>query len=266
MTLTVQFVCVVLMAAGMFSACNLQNNLLYFPDTSVPSEEVLKLSRLDYWPSRTEYRGFIGTQTIPHPSGTVVVFHGNAGTAADRAYYVAALAPLGYRVILAEYPAYGRRKGALGEASFVRDGQDTLRLAVEQFGSPVFVIGESLGAGVASAVAKARPVAIDGMLLITPWETLAAIAQEKFPWLPVRLLLTDSYDTIGNLQSFSGKVAVVAAEQDEIIPAHHARALYDALPGPMKHLWTIAGAGHNNWVAVVNAAWWKDVMEFVSAR
>jgi pimeloyl-ACP methyl ester carboxylesterase len=254
------------MAAAIFSACNIQNSLLYFPDASVPSEETLRMYSLDYWPARNDYRGFIGTNISGHPNGTVVVFHGNAATAADRAYYVAALAPLGYRVILAEYPAYGRRKGTLGETAFVQDGRETLRLAVEQFGPPVFLIGESLGAGVAAAIIKDSPGPINGILLITPWDTLAAIAHEKFPWLPVRLLLTDSYDTIGNLHSYSGRVAVVGAERDEIIPIHHAQALYDALPGPAKRMWTVRGAGHNNWVAVVNPSWWTEVMDFVGGH
>jgi uncharacterized protein len=255
-----------IMAASMFSACNIQNSLLYFPDASVPSDETLRMYSLDYWPARNEYRGFVGTKVSGQPNGTVVVFHGNAATAADRTYYVAALAPLGYRVILAEYPAYGRRKGTLGETAFVQDGRETLRLAVEQFGPPVFLIGESLGAGVAATIIKDSPVPINGILLVTPWDTLAAIAQEKFPWLPVRLLLTDSYDTIGNLHSFPGRVAVVGAERDEIIPIHHAQALYDALPGPAKRMWTVRGAGHNNCVAVVNPSWWTEVMDFVGGH
>ncbi len=56
-----------------------------------------------------------------------MVFHGNAGSAYDRMYYVKALEPLGYRVLLAEYPKYGARTGSLGEKSLVADAIATAK-------------------------------------------------------------------------------------------------------------------------------------------
>lgn len=54
----------------------------------------------------------------------MIVFHGNAGAAIDRSYYVDALTPLGYRVVLAEYPGYGGRSGQPREKVFVADAID----------------------------------------------------------------------------------------------------------------------------------------------
>jgi len=97
--------------------CNLQRNMLYYPGTYLPSQEALAAHHLQFWPSGPdEYRGFVSTAPAGNSKGTIVVFHGNAGTAADRVFYVDALAPLGYRVILAEYPGYGGRKGKPKEA------------------------------------------------------------------------------------------------------------------------------------------------------
>jgi uncharacterized protein len=244
--------------------CSLQNNMLYYPDTTLPSPEQMAASRIGFWPSGPPgYRGFIATGTAPGSRGTVVVFHGNAGNAADRAYYANALAPLGYRVILAEYPAYGARTGGLGEESFVRDGRETVRLAEAQFGRPLFLLGESLGCAVAAAIAKDSQVAIDGIILITPWDTLLSVAKQKFPLLPVRLFLSDTYDSVSNLRSFPARVAVVAAERDEVIPASHARTLYESLLGE-KRFWTIAGAGHNDWLGRVDQTWWQEITSYVS--
>ena len=103
---------------------------------------------------RGDYRGFVGTIEIRKAKGTVVVFHGNAGTADHRAYYVTALGSMGYRVILAEYPGYGARQGELGEPSFVRDAQATVRLASQRYAEPIFLLGESLGCGVVAAAAR----------------------------------------------------------------------------------------------------------------
>jgi len=247
-----------------FSGCELQNRLLYYPGSSAPSDETLKADNLRRWKAFAgDYRGLVAANDARGKKGTIVVFHGNGGIAADRTYYLNDLGTLGYRVILAEYPGYGGRKGKLGEKSFVRDAVETVRMAGEEYSGPIFLLGESLGCGVASAVAKGAPVRIDGILLITPWETLTSIAREKFPFLPVRLLLTDRYDNIANLSSFKGRIAVVGAERDEIIPLPHARNLYDSLPGTSRRMWTVQRAGHNDWPMYVNPTWWKEIMDFL---
>ena len=168
--------------------------MLYHPSAYVPSQAALAANNMQFWPSDSnDYRGFISTRQTGEAKGTIIIFHGNAGTAADRAHYVSVLTHLGYRVILAEYPGYGGRTGELTEASFVRDAKETVRLASETYGAPIFILGESLGCGVAAAAAKDSVVKIDGIILITPWDTLLSVAKEKVDWLPVRLLLRDTY-------------------------------------------------------------------------
>jgi pimeloyl-ACP methyl ester carboxylesterase len=256
-----------LLVAGVLAAfgCNLQNAMLYYPGSYLPSQAQLAADQIRFWPSdANNYRGFISAAPISRPKGTVVVFHGNAGTASDRAYYVQALAPLGYRVILAEYPGYGKRPGKPGETAFVKDAAEILQLAAEKFEKPLFVLGESLGCGIAAATAKQLPGRIDGLILITPWDTLLSVASSKFPWLPVKLFLTDTYDTIGNLKTFPGRTAVIGAEQDEVVPLRHAQSLYDALNGT-KRMWIVRRAGHNDWLDQVGPSWWLEIMDFVSS-
>ncbi|HXW68688.1 MAG TPA: alpha/beta fold hydrolase, partial [Dissulfurispiraceae bacterium] len=203
---------------------------------------------------------------INNPKGTVIVFHGNAGTAAYRAYYVRALESLGYRVLLAEYPGYGGRAGELGEKSFVNDAKETVQLIEQQFKDPIFLLGESLGSGVAAAVVKNMPGRISGIVLITPWDSLLSVAQSKFSrWFPVRLFMKDKYDTIGNLRNYGKRVAVIGAQDDEIIPISHANALYKSLSGT-KEMWVIEGAGHNDWLSKIDLWWWQTVMEFISGK
>lgn len=245
------------------TGCNMQNRLLYYPGFYLPSAAELASLNLRFWPSGPKgYRGFTGASEIRDSKGTVIVFHGNAGTAADREYYVAALGPLGYRVILAEYPGYGKRDGELGERSFVADARETLRLAAEQHGEPVFLLGESLGCGVAAGLAGDKSLKIAGLIIITPWDTLAAVAGSHFPWLPVRLFLTDRYDNIENLKSFPRRIAVVGAERDDIVPVRHAEALYKSLPGE-KRMWVIRGAGHNDWLMRIGPSEWREWMDYL---
>lgn len=236
--------CLVLLLLLLAAGCNLQYLMLYETDTTLPTDGYLAENGLRFWPAgAVQYRGFIGGSAPDRSRGTFVVFHGNGGTAADRSYYADELGRLGYRVILAEYPRYGGRKGELGEASFVADAEETVRKAHEMYGEPVYILGESLGAGVAAAVAASSPVRTEGLVLITPWDTLAAVVRHHFRIVPVRLFLKDSYDNAANLASFRGRIAIVGAERDGIIPVRHARNLYDSLATTSKRMWVIPGGG-----------------------
>jgi uncharacterized protein len=263
----VHFVLLVV-AAMIFSGCSIQNRLLYFPSPGLPTTEALNAVQLKPWPaaSMVDYRGLVASQGAKYENGTVVVFHGNGGTAAGRVFYVQMLTALRYRVILAEYPGYGGRKGNLGEKAFVADALKTVQLAFAQFGEPFFILGESLGCGVAAAVAGNASVKIEGIVLVTPWDTLASIARSKFPFLPVRLILTDTYDNIENLQSFSGRIAVVGAGRDEVVPVRHASNLYRSLTTTAKRMWLIDEAGHNDVSLHTDQTLWQEIMNFAGGE
>lgn len=252
------------MVAAIFSGCSLQDKLLYFPSPQVPGSDELKAAGLQLWESAGgDYRGLVAATETPAPRGTVVVFHGNGGTALDRGYYLQALGTLGFRVILAEYPRYGGRPGALGEESFVADARETVRRAAKS-GGPLYLLGESLGGGVVGGVVKDLEVPVAGVILITPWDTLAAVASRHYPYLPVRLLLNDRYDNVANLTNYHGRVAVVGAERDEVIPFVHAQRLFAALAAPEKRFWAISGAGHNDWLYFTDASWWRELLAYVA--
>jgi len=237
----------------------LQNHLLYFPSRAQVAQ--MEGGGLRAWPSAQDFRGLVAEPAGP-VRATAIVFHGNAGHAGHRGFYAAALLPLGLRVILAEYPGYGPRDGELGEASFVADAEQTIALARRRYGAPLLVIGESLGAAVAAGAAARQADSVAALLLITPWDRLEQVAAHHYPWLPVRSLLSDRYDSAAHLATFGKPVLVAVAEHDHIVPARLGIALHAALPGP-KRLVTVAGAGHNDWPDRVDAAWWRDLLGFL---
>ena len=238
-----------------------QDKLLYFPENP-PLEAVLADARrrnLEPWPDRDAYRGL-----LREPAGvaraTIVFFHGNAGRAGQREIYADALTRHGVRVLLAEYPGYGARPGTLGEAALVADATATLALVRSAFPGPLIVAGESLGAGVAAAIAKSTHAS--AVLLITPWDRLASIARHHYPWLPTGWLLRDRYDSAAHLVGYGGRVAMVIAGHDSIVPPEYARRLYASL-GPNKRSWTVPAAGHNDWTDGVDPAWWASLAGFL---
>ena len=241
----------------------MQDQLLYYPDPRQPSVVQLDSVGLKKWPSNdSSFRGYISSRNTDGKSGVVIVFHGNAGSAWHRNYYVEFLEPLGFRVILAEYPDYGGRPGKLGEKSFVEDAKEIVRLANAEFGGPVYLCGESLGAGVAAGVAAVPPAEIDGLILVTPWDTLVDLAQKHYWYLPVRWLARDQYDNVSNLADYSGPIAMVLAERDEIVPIKHGLRLFESLRG-QKKLWTIKGASHNTWTYFLTAGMWSEIADFL---
>ena len=238
-----------------------QDRMLYFPAPATAAS--VATAGLRAWPSAQDFRGLVA-EPAGAVRGTAIVFHGNAGHVGDRAYYAHALAPLGLRVILAEYPGYGPRAGALGEASFVADAEQTVALAHRQYGGPLLLVGESLGAAVAAAAAVANPQRREltaGLLLITPWDRLAHVGAHHYPWLPVKWMLRDEYDTQARLTGFDRPVLVAVAERDSIVPARFGRTLHAGLAGP-KRLVVFEAADHNDWPERVDAGWWRAAVAF----
>ncbi len=245
-----------------------QEKILYFPDVYPLAEAKNRARTLNFriWPETgSGYHGFVPADRSNTRRGVILLCHGNAGTALDRFFYAKDMAHLGYPLILFEYPGYGARAGEMRESSLVSAAVEAARAAVEQFGEPLYLLGESLGCGVASAVAGSGEVPVAGVVLITPWDSLPLLAQSVYWYLPARWLTRDQYDNVRNLKHYRGPVAVAIAENDEVIPPRHGRRLFDLLSG-RKKLWLLPGAGHNNWPGVVDSLWWSEVMRFVAPQ
>jgi uncharacterized protein len=249
-----------LVVAGVWA---LQGSLLYpaaLLADSVAQEQARRLG-VEAWPEAASPLGYLATPAGP-VVGNILIWHGNGGTALDRGYYLRALLPLGYRVLLVEYPGYGVRPGRPSEAVLVADGVAVLEQFAAGFGVPLYLMGESLGSAVAAAVAAQRPHRVDGIALITPWADLAVVAADYYPWIPVSLLLRDRYPVAHHLASFRGGKALVIAMDDEVIAPRHAEALYQRL-SPPKRQWRLPESGHNDWSTALTTADWQEILSFL---
>ena len=253
--LSLTLACLIMLAGcAMF-----QDRLLYFPAKAAVQD--MLSGGLRAWPSQHDFRGLVA-EPVGVVRGTAIVFHGNAGHAGHREFYATALARLGLRVILAEYPGYGPRGGAVGERNLVDDAEQTIALAHRLHGPSLLLIGESLGAGVAAAAGAHHRDKTAALLLITPWDRLEHVAAYHYPWLPVKWLLRDRYDSATHLASFGRPILVAVAERDSIVPARFGAALYEALPEP-KRLAVVKAADHNDWLEHVDDRWWRKATSFL---
>jgi len=240
-----------------------QRKLLYLPYQYQLSEQSAIAEGLVYWPSYEAFQGFI-SETEPHDvKGTVIVFHGNAGAAYHRSFYAKALVPHNMRVILAEYPGYGGRTGQPSEEIIVKDALETLRLAYQEFGEPLYLWGESLGSGVVCSAANRTDIPLDGLVLFLAWDSLPNVAQTHYWFLPARWLVLDKYNSIANLQGFDENVAVILTENDEVVPVQHGKKLYESITATKK-LWLFENVRHNEVPVAAELHWWQEVIAFIS--
>lgn len=186
----------------------------------------------------------------------MVYVHGNAGTVADLTYAWQPIVALGYRVALVEYPGFGARPGAADTGDLAARGVADFDLVRRRYpDQPVIVAGVSFGAGVAAAVTGARPGQVCGVVLLTPWNRLSDLVREKLPMFPAGLLLKASYPSDTALQSYAGRVTIIGAERDTLIPVHHARTLAQRHAGSTFEV--MPGVGHNDWPTKVSMDDWR---------
>lgn len=242
-----------------------QEQMLFLPEQA-PLDTVRREAQVAgfrLWPDvGANYRALLAEPS--HPAvGTCLIWHGNAGSARQRDYLAVPLLRLGWRVVVAEYPGYGARPpGSLREVALVAEARALAREVQGRFGGPLVVVGESLGAAMAAAVAGDPAASVQGVLLLTPWQELAEVARYHYPWLPVKLLLRDRFDNSAALKDYRGPVLIVTAAADEIIPPVQGERLHARLTTPNKRLLEIAGARHNDWIERTTPSNWREWVEF----
>lgn len=247
-----------------------QRSLIYLPTRRSETAMRATAEMLSLIPWRDPSGVIIGWKSPVRPgirpANRLIVFHGNAGFALARSHFIAGFAGLKdgtlWDVHLFEYPGFGARPGALGEKSIVRAARAAVMQLASEDQRPIFLLGESLGSGPACALAGAERSSIAGLLLITPYRSLAEVAHHHYPFVPGRLLLRDRWENEPALREFRGPVAFLLASDDEVIPIPQGRRLFEAANEP-KRLWVAPEATHNRLPYELIAPWWREVSDFL---
>lgn len=240
---------------------------LFHPTTE--REEVLLRTAvrqgLEPWPEAGEQRmGWrSGGPTASAPR--LLVMHGNAGHSLHRQYFARGFEPY-FSVYLLEYPGFGSRPGRPGEAAFLQAAQEALdRLIEEDPDRTVFVLGESIGTGVATQIATANPDSVSGVLLVTPFTNIVDVGRLTFPGFLVRAVLRDRFDNEAALEGYTGRVGFLLAGQDEVVSTELGQRLYDGFTG-QKRMWIQEGAGHNTLDFSPTSPWWQEAAAFLRGQ
>lgn len=187
---------------------------------------------------------------------TVLYFHGNSGNVSTRASRFKQILDSGFGLYAPSYRGYAGSEGSPTEVDLISDGREHFQ-AVAGLTDRIIIHGESMGTGVATAIAADQPDT-DLLVLEAPYTALVDRAYEQYPWLPVGLLMIDQMPTrerIGNVQA---PILIVHGTEDFVIPVEHGKRLFERAADP-KEILIVEGAAHNNlwsqglWPAVLDA-------------
>jgi hypothetical protein len=190
---------------------------------------------------------------IPAPGGaddargTLLFFHGNAGTISGRVGNVRQFHDLGLNVLIVDYRGYGESTGTPSEQGLYRDAEAVWRHATEARGiapSDLVLFGRSMGGGPAAwLAARTEPAAV---ILESTFTNVPDVAAHHYPFLPVRALATNAFDTLARVDEFGAPLLVIHSRSDEIVPFELGRRIYEAAPEPKQFL-EIEGSHNNGW-------------------
>jgi uncharacterized protein len=177
-----------------------------------------------------------------NPKSPLLGFGGNAWNADSMALYLHSLFP-DHEVIAFHYRGYAPSGGEPSAKALFADALTIFDHLQQGRSHPIIAIGFSIGSGVASHVARHRPV--NGLILVTPFDSLKALAREHFSWAPTGLLLRHHMPVIDLVKEQRTPTAMIAAGRDTIVPARRSAPLRSAIPNLVLDR-TIADAGHND--------------------
>jgi fermentation-respiration switch protein FrsA (DUF1100 family) len=197
-----------------------QRRLMYFPDTvRVPPAEAGLASveeRVLKTPDGERVIAWYGRALRGQP--TLLYFHGNGGSLEDRAPRIARFMAEGWGVYMMTYRGYGGSSGSPTEANNVADARLAHAALVREGVSPRSIVayGESLGSGIAVRIAAELPLA--GLVLDAPFTSAVDLGARAYPFLPVRLLLIDRYETTRHIAGVKVPLLILHGERDTVVP------------------------------------------------
>ncbi len=213
-----------------------QRKLIYFPVAHDPDFSAQEIT-IDNQGARLH-----GWVLNPGQDKALIYFGGNSELITHRSGYFEDVFS-DYSVYLINYRGYGKSQGNPREATLFSDALVIHDHLQARHGS-ISAYGRSLGSGVAVYLASQR--SLEKMILLTPYDSMAAIGQKLYPMFPIRHLVKDRFDSASRAAGIRIPVLIASAEHDREIPLAHTLALRERFPQANVVYLQIAGAAHND--------------------
>jgi len=221
-----------------------QRVLMYFPDRNRTAPADAEFPQAQEVTLKSADRTDVIAWTVPPSPGkpVVIYFHGNGGSLQHRVPRFKPLIADGTGLVALSYRGYGGSQGSPGEIGMIEDGKAAYDFARKQYPEARIVLwGESLGTGVAVALAAEKPVG--RMILQSPFTSTADIAAARYWFVPVRLLMKDQFRSDLRIAKVTVPSLVMHGDRDHIVPISLGERLYEMIRAPKKFV-RFPGAGH----------------------
>lgn len=213
-----------------------QRSLIYFPQpASLDSEDTRMTMAMPDAEIRVTVHERAGSRAL-------IYFGGNAEDVSRNLPEFSEAFP-DYSLYLLHYRGFGGSGGSPSEAAIA---EDALALFDQVYAShpKVALLGRSLGSGVAVRLASQRPV--ERLILVTPYNSLEEIAARQYPWVPVKWLLKDRFQSGRYAAHIRVPTLLLAASDDEVIPRASTERLLQSFPDGVATLKVVADSAHNS--------------------
>lgn len=247
-------------AIGMYSY---QRKLMYLPNSPVSIPPHIALTGFDDIRFTTSDGETLQAWYLEAKKDqpTILFFHGNAGSIAERIERLAYYQTQGYGALFVSYRGYGKSTGKPTETGLVADALASYDWLTQKGLSAqnILVVGESLGAAVSVRLAMQR--SIKALIIEAPFTSTIDVAKSTYWWLPIELLMKDRFETIKIIDQIKVPLLIVHGDMDEVTNVEQGRKLYEKAGHP-KTLKIIEGVNHND--LFVESVWQLET-DFIEA-
>lgn len=244
MWIAVIFLCAYVGVTGVLYVT--QRSLMYFPDTTHTTPAQAGLPEAEEVPLvAADGVHITAWHVAPKEQKPVILyFHGNGGALRYRVERFKKLIGDGIGLVALEYRGYGGNPGSPSERGLIADAEAAYGFAAAHYSVQQIVPwGESLGSGVAAALAAEKPVG--RVILEAPFTSAAAVAALRYWYVPVRLLMKDQFHTDTRIAKVKAPLLILHGVHDQVVPYAMGERLF-ALANQPKHIVRFLDGGHEN--------------------
>jgi len=163
---------------------------------------------------------------------TILFLHGNAGSLENRIHKINHFKDMNVNFLIFAWRGFSGNKGKPTEQGLYADARSAVKW-LEENGIPkskIILYGESLGTGVATEIAKDKNFA--GIILESPFTSMIDAGKAKYPFLPVRLLLKDKYESNKKIKNIKSPILIMHGKIDKIVPFYMGEKMYQLANNP----------------------------------
>lgn len=245
----------------------MQSSMIYYPQqnlTATPAAIGLDYEEVTFQTSdEVQIHGwFVPSETAEL---TVLYFHGNAGNISGRLETLDLLNNLGLNVLIIDYRGYGKSGGVPSEKGTYKDAEAAWQYLTEERATSadkIVIMGRSLGGAIGAQLASNKEAA--AAIIESTFTSAEDLGADFYPWLPVRWVLKHEYPTIDYIRRIRVPLMIVHSRDDNLIPFHHGRALYEAANKP-KVFVELTGS-HNTGFLDTGVRYQTEIQNFLKAH